>query len=313
MKKILKISIVLLIIGSFFGMQNVQGVFQFEIGDKVAFEIVRAGHDITVSTTADRFIGCSNSGTILDNGTVIVVEVMNVTSTELKWNTTNLSPTIIGTCFDDINEMTYINFLTDMIQFISTEFNFGEIITSGVIDPIYFVPFEVPLFVDPKPETWILFGNIEGTAESLLASTFGGWTILANDVIHSEVNNLMNLSLVFAAANIIDVDNDMALFTATLVSYNMTSGALQEAFIYYTVYGKYSGVSFITYSEYKIKQTDVPTEPFNFLNFLKENKWYFIGGGAGVVAIGAIIGITVGVKKARASRKRTKKSTKKKK
>ncbi len=294
-------------------MQNVQGVFQFEIGDKVAFEIVRAGYDIKVSTTADRFIGCSNSGTILDNGTIIVVEVMNVTSTELKWNTTKLSPTIIGTCYVDINEMTYFFFLTDFFQFISVDFNLGEIISSGVIDPIYFVPFEVPLFVDPKPETWIHFGNLEGTIETALASTFSGWTIFASDVIHSEVNNLMNLSLVLAVADITDIDNDMTIVSFTYVSYNMTSGALQEAAIYHNVYGKYSGVSFIAYSDYKIKQTNVPLEPFNFLNFLKENKWYFIGGGAGVVVIGATIGITVGVKKAKASRKSTKKSTKKKK
>ncbi|NHJ84701.1 MAG: hypothetical protein FK734_04520, partial [Asgard group archaeon] len=133
MKKILKTVIVLLIIGSFFGMQNVHGVFQYEIGDKVAFKIVRAGYDIKVSTTADRFIGCSNSGTILDNGTVIVVEVMNVTSTALKWNTTNLSPTIIGTCYDDINEITYFNFLIDVFQFLSVDFSLSEIISSGVI------------------------------------------------------------------------------------------------------------------------------------------------------------------------------------
>jgi len=313
LKKILKTGIVLLIIGSFFSGQNIHGIFQFEIGDKVAYEIMRAGYDIKVSSTAERFIGCSNSGTILDNGTVIVVEVMNVTTYQLKWSTTNLSPTITSTCYNNIAEMTYINFLIEVFNFLSTEFNIGEIFSTGIIDPIYFVPFEVPLFVDPKPDTWVLFDSLEGTTEAALASMVGSFTFVASEVIHTEVNNLMNLSLALYAEDTLDIDNNIAILTVTGVSYNMTSGALEEAIIYYTISGKISGVIFSVNADYRIKQTDVPPEPFNLLIFLNENKWYFIGGGAGVIAIGATIGIAISVKKAKASRKGTKKSPSKKK
>ncbi len=302
----------MLIICTFFTTQFTQGVFQKEVGDKVAYKITEACHDISVSSTTEAFIGCSNDGTIISNGSTIVVEVTEVTATELSWNTTNISPKIVGTCPSDIIMVPYTNFLAAVYTFLVNDFDIATIISTGVIPPIYFDPFEVPLFVDPKPQTWIYFDSMEANLESIISSIFSSEDSCSVDVIHTEIDNKMILSIVLTASSVLDPTTNFALSNYNSFSYNMTTGELLVAEMHYNIDGEYMSAPIATDSDYKIIQTAVPPDqpaPFNFLEFLSENKWYFIGGAGGIVLIGATVGIVLGVKKSKAS---TKKSTKKK-
>ncbi|NHJ46362.1 MAG: hypothetical protein FK733_01115 [Asgard group archaeon] len=309
MKRKVKISLVLLLIcSSFLLAQNTQGVFQLEIGDQVAFQIVAASHEITVSSTSDTFEGCFNDGTIISNGTIIVVEVTNVTTDELKYKTTNITPEITGTYPSDISTTVYFNFLVAVYLFLS-DVDFVEIVSSGVIDPVYFNIFELPLFVDPKPQTWLDFAAIAPFIEGTLQSMFSTWDPLSVDATYSEVGDRMTMTLTFYASDVFDPTTSIVLENYSLFSYNMTTGVLIDAGNYFTTSGTYQSAAFLTTSNYGIEQTDLPDTRFNFLEFLSENKWYFIGGGGGVVLI---ITTVVVVSVIRKRNKSTKKGAKRK-
>jgi hypothetical protein len=297
-------------------MQNIHGVFQFDVGDTITYEIVRAGRDITVSTTTDSFSGCNNSGTILENGTLIEVQVTNVETSYLEWNTSNLSPTMEGTCLSLIYKLYYIEFTNEVGYFLA-DLDLAEIISTGVIAPLYFDPIFIPLFIDPKPDNWISFNN---TMYDILIDVnynmyMGWWDVLSANLEVSDTNNFFSFTLDFVASTVGDPrpDYNKTIESSAFASYNMTSGALVEASVNHTIYGIEEGISYATYSDYMIQQYESPSDGFNFLNFLKENKWYFIGGAGGVGVIALTVGITVGVMKISAKRKGTSKPSSKKK
>jgi hypothetical protein len=272
-------------------------------------------HDITVETTSDTFERCSNGGTIIPIGTKIIVEVTEVTASQLKWNTTNLTPHMIGTCDTTFNPGDYFNFMAAVYLFLSSGINIPIIISTGIIEPIYFVPFEIPIYVDLKPQTWIDFDSYESFFESTLSLMFASWDSSSVDAVQSEVNNVMTYTSVFTASTVMDPTSNASLGSTSLFSYNMTTGELIEAENHYTMDGFITSAQFNTISDYSIEKTAVtdPTTPFNFLAFLSENKWYFIGGGVGIIVIGATVGIVLDVKKSRTSTKSTKKKPTKKK
>ena len=272
MKKTPKTSLVFLVICFFLVTQNAQGIFQVETGQKVAFQITAASHDITVSSVSETFSGCVNGGTIISNGSVIVVEVGNITATELKWKTNNLSPQLEGTCPSDVNAGD-LSFLLYVLYFFQNELNIQEVFDTGVIDPVYFAPFEVPLFVDTKPVNWLVFEGWVALLETGIGSTFS-----SVDATYSAVNNKMTFSLWYIISSNVDPSTQLTMEYTSSFSYNMTTGILLEAETHFTYNGLYNGVSIIGSSDYKIEQTDVPSNPFNFLEFLKEYMWYFIGG-----------------------------------
>ncbi|NHJ46360.1 MAG: hypothetical protein FK733_01105 [Asgard group archaeon] len=310
MKRKTKFSLVLLLFcSSLLLAQNTCGVFQVEIGTEVAFQIVEASHEMNVSTTTGKFEGCSNGASIVSNGTTIIVEVTNFTTDELKFKTKNLTPEIIGTCLSDFDPQIYYNYLIAAYLFLSTDFDIVEIVSSGVVSPVYFETFEVPLFVDPKPQTWIDFAGMETFVESMVLSIFGSWDTCNVDAIYSDVSNKMTLSLLFDASAVLDPTTEFSLDSTTSFSYNMTTGVLIEAETHYTIFGLYQSAPIIANSDYKIEQTDVPINSFNFLEFLGENKWYFIGGSGGVILI---ITTIVVVSLVRKRNRTTKKSTKSK-
>ncbi|MHA1762064.1 MAG: choice-of-anchor S family protein [Candidatus Heimdallarchaeota archaeon] len=313
----MKTSIAILIICSFLMTQNTLGVFQMTTGDQVAFKIIEASYDIAVETTADAFIGCDNGGTIIAEGTTVVVEIGNITTTNLEWKTIGITPEITGTCPSDIYVTDFLEFALEVYFALISDIDLMEIINTGIIDPVYFDVFELPLFVDPKPQTWIIFDGLEVDIESAVTSIFGSWDSCVVDAVHSEANNVMTMSTSYSATYLMGPDNNYGLNSNNSFSYNMTSGELLEVENHFIIDGVVNTAAFVIDSDYKIEQTDIPVEPTptgNFLEFLKENKWYFIGGGAGIIVIGATVGIVLGVKKSKASPKKTKKkSTKKKK
>lgn len=299
----MKAVLVILIICSFIVTQNTQGVFQQAVGDKVAYKIVEAYHDIAVESTTAKFIGCSNNGTIIAEESTIVAEVIEVTTTDLTWNTTKIKPEMTGKCHSLFFPSIYYNYLSKAYVFLGYKLDFPTIIGTGVIEPIYFEPFELPLFVDPKPQTWLDFVDIEFNFEASMIAGLAGWDTVYVDVTHSEVNNNMTISLVLSATWVQDASNSYTLIALSSFSYDMISGKLLAAKNNFNTHGVVTDASFATSSHYNIKQTDVPVALM----------WYFIGGAGGLVVIGATVGIILGVKKSKTAKKGAKKKSSKKK
>ena len=69
----------------------------------------------------------------------------------------------------------------------------------------------------------------------------------------------------------------------------MVTGILLSMDSTVDVIGEYWDDEYTITSEYSIEKTDIS----DFMEFLTNNKWYFIGGGAGIVALAIIIPIVV--------------------
>ncbi len=79
MKKIIKISLVILIVSSFIFAQNTQGNFMVSVGDQVKFKTLESEISVEFGNLADSFPGFLVNDTVIDVGTSYKVNVEEIT------------------------------------------------------------------------------------------------------------------------------------------------------------------------------------------------------------------------------------------
>ncbi|MBK5114682.1 MAG: hypothetical protein JJE41_13750 [Candidatus Heimdallarchaeota archaeon] len=96
MKKIMKISLVILIVSSFIFAQNTQGNFIVSVGDQVKFKMLESEISVEFGNLAESFPGFLVNSTVVDVGTSFKLNVEEITLTELDWNTTIVQTQNLG-------------------------------------------------------------------------------------------------------------------------------------------------------------------------------------------------------------------------
>ena len=154
LKKIIKISLVILIIISFIFAQNTQGNFLVSVGDQYKFKMLESEISVEFGNLADSFPGFLVDGTVVDVGTSFKVNVEEIRLAELDWNTTIGSITEFGTC--------PLAFSSSLLMFLVGQdstflFDLSGYYSSGVIPEKHLDLFYLEPFVDVAPALWTQF------------------------------------------------------------------------------------------------------------------------------------------------------------
>ncbi|NHJ47434.1 MAG: hypothetical protein FK733_06585 [Asgard group archaeon] len=291
MKKIIKLSIVILILGSFILAQNTQGVFGVEVGDQVKFKMLESKISVEFNGTAGSFSGFKADSTIIDVGTSFKVNVESITASELDWNSTIGSVTFDGMCPLALPIMDLMEFLVGyqlaMTYDIMTIYNGGEM-TPVYLDVFYFDP-----FVDTAPMNWDMFEYIVTEQGNTLNVFYSG--ITDYDATCTTENNEMTFWWYFNFYQQMSPDplTEMSIINDMTAIYDTTTGVLQEAIIDFQYNGTFGAVEM----GLELDQHIVKSDQSDFVEFLDNNKWYFIGGGSGLIVLTLAIVIIVKIKK----------------
>ncbi|NHJ46324.1 MAG: hypothetical protein FK733_00920 [Asgard group archaeon] len=291
MKKILRILLIALILGAFIFTQNAHGEFTVDTGQKATYRLHEAFHNITISTTSELFEGFSDNGTvIIDNNSTIEIEVSEISTFNLDWKSVNSSLQMTGSCTNSVEAVDWSSFLIKAVYLLNFYVNFFEVLDTGIIEPVYYAPFELPLFVDTSNINWNRFDTLESFTEHDVYTMFSSFDVVNRNAKHYEFNNTMLFSLDYYCSYYDDDDNQAIWDSTASFSYNMLTGVLLEASTQFNFTSLWTGIPYAANSKYKIELIDFPDNPksTNFLDFLSNNKWYFIGA-SGLVVLGVTL------------------------
>ncbi len=290
LNKQIKIIFAILLVGLIIIPQNTKGLFGVEVNHQTAYRISKASYDVTVDTAAEVFSGFLVDGDIIAENTVMVINVESIDPTELTWNSTVNNKTTTGICSDAFDSMAFTEFVLSA-QYLLQTWDMSTIISSGVIPPEYLDAFYLPLFVSIAPITWTSMEQISLDMGSYLDSTYGmiGIVLDVNEGNWTETSEVASFEYWYQFNYTISPSppSYIEMNSITNFKYDKTTGSLLEAEIDLDMQGYWGGYPFVILVDYFVEQTRLP---FNFLEFLTENMWYFVGGGAGLVVI-AIIAI----------------------
>ena len=288
LNKQIKIIFTILIVGLIIIPQSTKGAFGVEVNHQTAYRITKASYDVTVDTAAEVFSGFLVDGDVIAENTVMVINVESIDPTELTWNSTVNNKTTTGTCSDAFDSIAFAEFML-AAQYLLQTWDLTTIISSGVIPPEYLDAFYLPLFVSIAPLTWSSMEQMALDLDSQLDSTYGmiGIVLDGKDINWTETSEEasfecwyhFNYTITPSPPSYIEMNS------ITNFKYDKITGSLLEAEIDLDMQGYWGGYPFIILVDYFIEQTRLP---FNLLDFLTENMWYFIGGGAGLVVIAII-------------------------
>ena len=274
---------------SFLLTQNTQSAFMVSAGDQVKYKVLDSEISVEYGSLAEAFPGFLVNNTLVDLGTSFKLNVEEITATELDWNSTIGSNTMFGTCPLDFT-MVY----SDIAMFLTGYnlmmlYDLAVVHTSGEIEAEYLEPFIFPPFVDTAPITWTMCEAIVTDQETLLSSIFMMVPEINSDATFSDANDTMTLWWYFDFTMLMSPSPliEITVMNDITVSYDMTTGILQEVIVDFQYNGTYGDVEFIVEMDQHVIQTDQS----NFVEFLDEYKWYFIGGGGGLIVL--IIGFTI--------------------
>jgi len=276
--------------------QNTLANFGVEVDYQTAYKISEARYEVNVDTVDETFSGYLLDGELQEENTKIIINVESIDTTELTWNTTVNNNTITGACPDVFDGMAFQNFLLSAYFLLQT-FDVSTIISSGIVDPEYLDAFYLPLFVSIAPATWTTMEQFSIDQETFLDSIFGLLSIVIEDKGTNwvETSDTVSLEYWYSFNYTIMTPSYIVMNSSTSFSYDKTTGSLLDAEMDNTLSGDFGGYLFIITEKYSIEKTNLP---FNLIEFLTENKWYFIGGGAGlgVIAI-TVIGFRLNAKR----------------
>lgn len=280
----MKISLVILILGSFIFAQNTQGNFMVSVGDQVKFKMLDSEISVEFGNLADSFPGFLVDDTVIDVGTSFKVNVEEITLTELDWNTTIGSNTEFGTC--------PVAFSTSLLMFLAGQdstftFDLPTIYSSGVIPEKHLDLFYLEPFVDVAPAIWTQFEDMVTDQTTLLDLIFP--YPYTSDATYSDDNNTMTIWWYFDLTVLLSPDPllEISIINDVQFSYDMTTGVLQEVLLDFQYNGTYMDFEFMN----EIDQHLIQTDQSDFVEFLDEYKWYFVGGGSGLIALSLIFTI----------------------
>jgi len=294
LNKQIKIIFAVLIVGLIIFPQNAKGAFGVEVNYQTAYRISEASYDVSVYDVSDVFSGYLVNGDVIEENTKMIINVESIDPTELNWNSTVNNKTVTGTCYDAFDSIAFQEFLLSG-YFLMLTFDIPTIISSGVIPPEYLDAFYLPLFVSIAPITWSSMEQFSIDQAANLGSIFGMGGIVIDDMGTNwvETSEEVSLEYWYGFNYTIMVDSYMELNSSTNFSYDKTTGSLLESEIRLTLGGKFGGYPFTIIANHHVEKTNLP---FNLLDFLTENMWYFIGGGAGLVVI-SIVAIIFRIKR----------------
>lgn len=287
----MKISLVILIVSSFIFAQNTQGNFIVSVGDQVKFKMLESEISVEFGNLAESFPGFLVNSTVVDVGTSFKLNVEEITLTELDWNTTIGSNTEFGTCPLAFPYTTLLMFLAG--QDLSMLYDLATIYSSGVIEEKHLDLFYLEPFVDVAPITWTSFETIVTDQTTLLDSIFP--FPFTSNATYSDDNNTMtiwwyfDLYILFSPSPL----SEITFMNDVTFTYDMTTGVLQEVLLDYQYNGTYLDFEFMIEMDQHVIQTDQS----DFVEFLDEYKWYFVGGGSGLIALILTISIIARVRK----------------
>ncbi|MHA1123004.1 MAG: choice-of-anchor S family protein [Candidatus Heimdallarchaeota archaeon] len=283
MKKIIKISFVILIMSSFLLAQNTQGAFMVSVGDQVKFKLLDSEISVEFGSLAEAFPGFLVNNTLVDIGTSFKLNVEEITATELDWNSTIGTNTMFGTCPLDIS-VAYSD-----IAMLLTGYNLMmlydpmDIYTTGEIDAEYLDIFMFPPFVDTAPITWTMFETIITDQSSFLGSIFPFAPEINSDATFSDANDTMSAWWYFDFTVLMSPSPlmEITVMNDITFSYEMTTGILQEVIIDF----QYNGTMDTSEFTVEMDQHLIQSDQSDFVEFLDDYKWYFIGGGGGLIVL----------------------------
>ncbi|MBK5115034.1 MAG: hypothetical protein KGD59_14020 [Candidatus Heimdallarchaeota archaeon] len=297
MKKIMKISFVILIISSFLLARNTQSAFNVSVGDQVKFKVLDSEISVEFGSLAESFSGFLVNNTLVDIGTSFKLNVEEITASELDWNSTIGSNTMFGTCPLDISSA-----YTEIAMFLTgyslmMTYDIMVIYSSGEIDAEYLDPFAFPPFVDTAPITWTSFESIVTDQATLLSSIFSFIPVINSDATFSDANDTMTIWWYFDFYMLVSPSPlmEISVINDVTFSYDMITGILQEVILDF----QYNGTMDTSEFAVEMNQHVIQTDQSDFVEFLNEYKWYFIGGGGGLVVLIFAIAIVVRVIKRR--------------
>lgn len=279
LKKIMKISLVILIVSSFIIAQNTQGNFMVSVGDQVKFKMLESEISVEFGNLADSFPGFLVNNTVIDVGTSFKVNVEVITLTELFWNTTIGSNTEFGT-----SPVAYPDSILSMFlagQDSTFIFDLSGYYSSGVIPEKHLDLFYLEPFVDAAPITWTSFETLVTDQTTFLDLIFP--YPYTSDATYNDDNNTMtiwwfyDLSVLLSPSPLLEI----SIINDVTFSYDMTTGVLQEVLLDFQYNGTYMDFEFMN----EIDQHLIQTDQSDFVEFLDEYKWYFVGGGGGLIAL----------------------------
>ncbi|MCE7746667.1 MAG: hypothetical protein GPJ52_16185 [Candidatus Heimdallarchaeota archaeon] len=288
MKRIIKISFVIFIISSFLLAQNTQSVFNVSVGDQVKFKVLDSEISLEFGSLAEAFPGFLVNNTLVDIGTSFKLNVEEITASELNWNSTIGSNTMFGTCPLDISVV------YSEIIYLLTGYNFmmlydmSVIHSTGEIDAEYLDLFYFPPFVNTAPVTWTMFETLVTDQESLLNSIFIFAPEINSDATFSDANDIMTIwwyfdfTIQMSPSPLVEV----TLMNDITFTYDMLTGILQETKIDLQYNGTYDSEFFVEMDQHVIQ-----SDQSDFVEFLDEYKWYFVGGGGGLIVL--IVGFAI--------------------
>ena len=288
MKRIIKISFVVLIISSFLLAQNTQSVFNVSVGDQVKFKALNSEISVEFGSLAEAFPGFLVNNTLVDIGTSFILNVEEITATELNWNSTIGSNTMFGTCPLDIS-LAY----SDIIFFLTGYsfmmlYDMAVIHSTGEIDTEYLDLFYLPPFVNTAPVTWTMFEALVTDQDTLLNSIFIFAPEINSDATFSDANDTMTIWWYFDFTVLMSPSPlvEVTLMNDITFTYDMLTGILQEVKIDLQYNGTYDSEFLVEMDQHVIQ-----SDQSDFVEFLNEYKWYFIGGGGGLIVL--IVGFAI--------------------
>ncbi len=168
LKKIVKITLAIMIISTFIMTQNTHGLFGVAEGDKIGFKILASDISFEFGTLGESYSGFIVNQTVIEVGTSFDLLIEEITPTSLTWNSTIEGNDLQGTCSTDFDT----SIISDIFcgYHFSMMIDFNIIYTSGITNLEHLDLLYIPPFINIAPVTWALFEDmITG-----MDSAFGG-------------------------------------------------------------------------------------------------------------------------------------------
>ncbi|MFW9922942.1 MAG: choice-of-anchor S family protein [Candidatus Thorarchaeota archaeon] len=292
----LKLISAVIIVNLIFVTTPTKGSFGVEVGQQYKFKIIDAYTGGYYDYITSEFEGFTYSENIIPTAEYLTVMIESISASALVWNSTLNGIPEHGYCFLPV-EMTPFLYSLLLGYSLLLEFNILSIQNSGEIDPYYLPPFIFPLFVDASPITWDTFDTMAENNESMFSSLASPFVDVSYDATKTETTEIYSMNWWFTGYTFQSLEPyaELSFYTNTTVSYDKSLGMLLAS----ENIGQYNGTYDGDYYEFRLHHQVEQTDISDLMQFLEEYKWYFIGGGTGLVVLVLAVSIFIVVRKRR--------------
>ncbi|NHJ84364.1 MAG: hypothetical protein FK734_02820 [Asgard group archaeon] len=293
MHKRLKLASVIIILNLILLTTPAQGSFGVDVGQKYKFKVIDSYTGGYYDYLTSDFAGFTFSSLIIPTPKIHSIYIESVSASSLAWNSTLNNVTVHGSCPSPVDLISVLNWLIIGYN-LPIEFSIIEISSSGEIEPYYLPAFTFPLFVDAAPATWDTFDLLYDALDSSMTGISGMFSEFSYEAtkIESVESYTMNLWFIGTLDIIVEPTLSIYLYSNSTFTYDKTLGMLKESENIGQYNGTYTSDNFSFRLHHQVVQTDIS----DVMQFIVENKWYFIGGGSGLAALILLV-IFFGIRK----------------